>query len=272
MGGHPGYAKHGPGGRGGGQSRTGYRGEAVLPGGGPVKVPVRRDRDPGVVPQVAAKRRRHLLAGTGGMVIFLPAAGLAHGEVAAHLAGVHGAEGPGQMISHVTGRVTGKVAGWRDRRREAGRVVLVTGAVSVKARGGAVAGPTRLRCAGRHRGRRAGHPGPGGGEPGGGEGATYGLRALTEIKNRGVSGVLILAGGGLEGLPGAVSTVREKAIARACIAPFLRGSSRGAPGTGPGRRSRRTSRPVHPAAAGPGAPGRGRRVPGRSGRSATRPP
>ena len=50
-----------------------------------------RDRDSSFEPKIVAKRQRRL-TGIDDMVISLSAKGLTHGEIAAHLAEVYGAE------------------------------------------------------------------------------------------------------------------------------------------------------------------------------------
>ena len=88
---HLGYARHDPEGRDGGNSRNGYRAKTVLTGTGPVEISVPRDRDSSFEPKIVAKRQRRL-TGVDDMVISLSAKGLTHGEIAAHLAEVYGAE------------------------------------------------------------------------------------------------------------------------------------------------------------------------------------
>ncbi len=60
----------------------------------------------------------------------------------------------------------------------------------------------------------------------GGEGANHWLHILTEIKNRGVSDVLMLVCDGLKGLPEAVKTVWPRTIVQTCVVHLLRNSFR----------------------------------------------
>ncbi len=84
---HLGYGKHDPAGRGGGNSRNGYRAKTVLTEAGPVELSVPRDRDSSFEPVIVAKRQRRL-TGIDDLVISLSAKGLTHGEITAHLAEV----------------------------------------------------------------------------------------------------------------------------------------------------------------------------------------
>src|ERR1700759_5716906 len=99
-----GYGKHDPEGRDGGNSRNGHRAKTVLTETGPVEISVPRDRDSSFEPKIVAKRQRRLTGGDE-VVISLSAKGLTHGEIAAHLAEVYGAEVSKQTITAITDRV-----------------------------------------------------------------------------------------------------------------------------------------------------------------------
>ena len=101
---HLGYGKHDPEGRDGGNSRNGHRAKTVITETGPVELSVPRDRDSSFEPRIVAKRQRRL-TGVDEMVISLSAKGLTHGEIAAHLAEVYGAEVSKQTITAITDRV-----------------------------------------------------------------------------------------------------------------------------------------------------------------------
>src|SRR5688572_17200543 len=87
---HLGYEKHDADGRGSGNSRNGTRAKAVLTDVGPVEVKVPRDVAGTFEPAIVEKRQRRL-SGVDEMVLSLPAKGLTHGEISAHLAEVYGA-------------------------------------------------------------------------------------------------------------------------------------------------------------------------------------
>jgi len=76
----------------------------VLTEAGPVELSVPRDRDSNFEPKIVAKRQRRL-TGLEELVISLSAKGLTHGEIAAHLAEVYGAEVSKQTITAITDRV-----------------------------------------------------------------------------------------------------------------------------------------------------------------------
>ena len=109
---HLGYSKHDPAGRNGGNSRNGYREKTVITEAGPVELSVPRDRDASFKPVIVAKRQRRL-TGIDNLVISLSAKGLTHGEIAAHLAEIYGAEVSKQTITAITNRVMEGLAEWR---------------------------------------------------------------------------------------------------------------------------------------------------------------
>jgi putative transposase len=111
---HLGYGKHDPAGRNGGNSRNGHRGKTVLTEAGPVEISVPRDRDSSFEPKILAKRQRRL-TGVEDMVISLSAKGLTHGEIAAHLEEIYGAEVSKQTITAITDRVMEGMAEWQNR-------------------------------------------------------------------------------------------------------------------------------------------------------------
>jgi transposase-like protein len=156
---HLGYEKNDPAGRNGGNSRNGHRSKTVLTGAGPVELSVPRDRESSFEPKIVAKRQRRL-TGVEEMVISLSAKGLTHGEIAAHLAEVYGAEVSEQTITTITDRVMEGMAEWQSRPLDPVYAVIFIDAINVKIRRGPGRQPAHLPGAGRHRGRRAGHLGP----------------------------------------------------------------------------------------------------------------
>jgi len=111
---HLGYSRHDPAGRDGGNSRNGHRVKTLLTAAGPVDITVPRDRDSSFEPKIVAKRQRRL-TGVEDLVISLSAKGLTHGEIAAHLAEVYGAEVPEQTITAITDRVMEGMTEWQSR-------------------------------------------------------------------------------------------------------------------------------------------------------------
>jgi transposase-like protein len=222
---HLGYGKHDPAGRDGGNSRNGRRSKTVLTEAGPVEISVPRDRDASFEPRIVAKRQRRL-TGVDDLVLSLSAKGLTHGEIAAHLAEVYGAEVSKQTISTITDRVLERMGEWQNRPLDPVYPVIFIDCVNVKIRDGQVANrPIYVALAVTVDGTRD-ILGLWAGEHGDGEGAKYWLRVLTEIKNRGVADCCIVVCDGLKGLPDAVSAVWPQTIVQTCVVHLLRNSFR----------------------------------------------
>jgi putative transposase len=220
---HLGYEKHDPAGWNSGNSRNGHRAKTVLTEAGPVEISMPRDRDSSFEPRIVAKRQRRL-TGVEDMVISLSAKGLTHGEIAAHLAEVYGAEVSKQTITAITDRVMDGMAEWQNRPLDPVYAVVFIDAIQVKIREGQVANrPVYLALGVTVDGERD-ILGLWAGEHGDGEGAKFWLRVLSEIKNRGTRDVLMLVCDGLKGLPDAVNAVWEKTVVQACIVHLLRNS------------------------------------------------
>jgi Transposase, Mutator family len=217
---HLGYEKNDPAGRDGGNSRNGHRAKTVLTEAGPVELSVPRDRDSSFEPKIVAKRQRRL-TGIDDLVISLSAKGLTHGEIAAHLAEIYGAEVSKQTITTITDRVMEGLADWQSRPLDAVYAVIFIDAINVKIREGQVANrPIYLALGVTADGERD-MLGLWAGEHGDGEGfAKYWLRVLSEIKNRGVRDVCMVVCDGLKGLPDAVGAVWEKTIVQTCIVHY----------------------------------------------------
>jgi putative transposase len=220
---HLGYDKHEAAGKNGGNSRNGKRSKTVLTDVGPVEIAVPRDRDGSFEPKIVKKRQKRL-TGVDEMVFSLSAKGLTTGEVQAHLSEVYGADVSRQTISTITDKVLDGMAEWQNRPLDPVYPVVFIDAIHVKIRDGAVANrPIYVALAVTAEGRReilglwAGD---------GGEGAKHWLHILTELKNRGVSDVLMLVCDGLKGLPEAVDAVWPKTIVQTCVVHLLRNSFR----------------------------------------------
>ena len=220
---HLGYEKHDAGGRGSDNSRNGGRDKTVLTDVEPVEVKVPRDTSGTFEPQIVKKRQRRL-TGVDEMVLSLSAKGLTHGEIAAHLAEVYGAEVSKQTISTITDKVMEGMAEWQSRPVDRVYPVLFVDAINVKIRDGQVANrPIYVVMAVTVDGTRdilgiwAGD---------GGEGAKYWLHVFTELKNRGLDDVLMLVCDGLKGLPDAVEAVWPRTIVQTCVVHLLRNSFR----------------------------------------------
>jgi transposase-like protein len=220
---HLGYDKHDPAGANSGNSRNGSRAKMVLTDVGPVEVGVPRDRQGSFEPQIVRKRQRRL-TGVEDLVLSLSAKGLTTGEISAHLAEVYGAEVSKQTISTITDKVTEGMAEWQNRPLDPVYPVVFLDAINVKIRDGKVANrPIYVALAVTVDGTRdilglwAGD---------GGEGAKFWFAVCTELKNRGVTDVLMAVCDGLKGLPEAIAEVWPQTVVQTCVVHLLRNSFR----------------------------------------------
>lgn len=223
---HLGYEPHDPSGRGSGNSRNGRSEKTLLTDVGPVRVAVPRDRSGTFEPQLVSKNQRRL-SGFNEAIISLFAKGLTTGEIQAHLLELYGADVSRELISKVTDAVAGDMGEWQNRPLERLYPVLFIDAIVVKIRDGSVANrPVYVVCGITLDGERdvlgmwIGQ---------GGEGAKYWTTVLTELRNRGVEDVLIVACDGLRGLPDAIETVWPQATVQTCVVHLVRQSLRYAP-------------------------------------------
>jgi transposase-like protein len=222
---HLGYDKHDPAGRNGGNSRNGTRTKTLLTEAGPIEIAVPRDRDSSFEPQLVRKRQRRL-SGVDDLVISLSAKGLTHGEIAAHLAEVYGAEVSKQTITTITDRVVEGLGEWQNRPLDAVYPVIFIDAINVKIRDGQVANRPIYVALGVTVDGERDILGLWAGDHGDGEGAKYWLRVLTEIKNRGVGDVCMIVCDGLKGLPDAIGQTWPQTVVQTCVVHLLRNSFR----------------------------------------------
>jgi transposase-like protein len=191
---HLGYEPNDPAGRGSGNSRNGKTAKTLHTDVGPVRVEVPRDRAGSFSPQLVPKQSRRL-EGFDEAIISLYAKGLTTGEIQAHLHEIYGAEVSRELVSKVTDAVVGELTEWQNRPLDAVWPVIFIDAIVVKIRDGVVANrPVYVACGINLEGERdvlgmwIGT---------GGEGAKHWLSVLTELKNRGIADVCIVACDGL---------------------------------------------------------------------------
>jgi putative transposase len=214
---HLGYDKHDPAGANTGNSRNGARAKTVVTDVGPVRVEVPRDRQGSFEPTIVRKRQRRL-SGVEDLVLSLSAKGLTTGEISAHLAEVYGAEVSKQTISTITDKVMEGMAEWQNRPLDPVYPVVFLDAITVKIRDGKVANrPIYVALAVTVDGARdilglwAGD---------GGEGAKFWFSVCTELKNRGVTDVLMAVCDGLKGLPDAIGEVWPPTVVQTCVVHY----------------------------------------------------
>ncbi|HET6353591.1 MAG TPA: IS256 family transposase [Streptomyces sp.] len=223
MSGHLGYEKHDPGGRGSGNSRNGTSPKTVLTDAGAVTLAVPRDRNGEFDRKIVPKGARRL-AGFNERILSLYARGMSVRDIRSHVAAIYGVDVSPDLISTVTDAVVEELATWQNRLLDAVWPIIYIDALWVKIRSGAVVGQPVYVAVGVDMdgckdvlGLRVGAEG---------EGATTWMAVLSELRNRGIEDVCIVACDGLKGLPDAVTATWPKATVQTCVIHLVRASLR----------------------------------------------
>ncbi|MER6363317.1 IS256 family transposase [Kitasatospora sp. NPDC001527] len=220
---HLGYEKHDPAGRGSGNSRNGTSTKTVLTDVGAVTVAVPRDRNGDFEPLLVPKNARRL-AGFNERILSLYARGMSVRDIRSHLAAIYGVEVSPDLISKVTDAVTDELAAWQNRPLDAVWPIIYIDALWVKIRTGSVSSKPVYLAVGVDMDGRKDVLGLWAGSEG--EGATTWMAVLSELRNRGVEDVCIVACDGLKGLPEAVTATWPRATVQTCVIHLIRGSLR----------------------------------------------
>ncbi|MFB8183369.1 IS256 family transposase [Streptomyces sp. NPDC055966] len=220
---HLGYEKHDPAGRGSGNSRNGTSLKTVLTDAGAVTLAVPRDRDGSFEPQLVPKHARRL-AGFNEQVLSLYARGMSVRDIRSHLAGMYGVQVSPDLISKVTDAVTDELDAWQNRPLDAVWPIIYIDALWVKIRSGSVSSRPVYLAVGVDMDGCKDVLGLWVGDEG--EGATTWMTVLSELRNRGVEDVCIVACDGLKGLPDAVTATWPKATVQTCVIHLIRASLR----------------------------------------------
>ena len=220
---HLGYEKHDPAGRGSDNSRNGTSPKTVLTDVGAVTVAVPRDRNGDFEPRLVPRNARRL-AGFNERILSLYARGMSVRDLRSHLAQIYGVEVSADLISKVTDAVVDELAAWQSRPLDAVWPIIYIDALWVKIRSGSVTSKPVYVAVGVDMDGRKDVLGLWVGAEG--EGATTWMAVLSELRNRGVEDVCIVACDGLKGLPDAVTATWPKATVQTCVIHLIRASLR----------------------------------------------
>jgi len=219
-----GYELGDPAGRGSGNNRNGTSAKTVLTEIGAVDLDIPRDRngtfDPKLVPTHARR-----LAGFNANIVHLYARGLTTRDIRRELGRMYGVEVSPTLISRVTDGIVDELNEWQARPLDAVYPIMYIDALVVKVRtSGTVINRAAYLGVGVDVEGRKHVLGVWLGD--GGEGAKFWLAVLTEIRNRGVTDVLIVCCDGLKGLPDAIEVTWPQALVQTCVIHLLRASTR----------------------------------------------
>ncbi|MEZ5119876.1 MAG: IS256 family transposase [Candidatus Nanopelagicales bacterium] len=221
---HLGYDRHDRAGHGSGNSRNGYTSKTLSSEVGPVEVDTPRDRAGTFTPQLVPKGERHLGSGLSDMIISLYAGGMTVRDIQAHLGRTLQVELSHETIANVTDAVLEEVYAWQTRPLEPVYPIVYLDAIVVK-----VKENNQVR-------NKSAHIVIGVDLEGAksvlgiwvqnSEGAKFWAGVCAELRNRGVTDILIACCDGLKGLPEAIEATWPQTTVQTCVVHLIRASMR----------------------------------------------
>jgi putative transposase len=201
--------------------RNGYSKKSVLTETSKLDLRIPRDREGTFDPKLIARYQRRF-PGFDEKIISMYARGLTVREIQGHLLEIYGLEVSPDLISTVTDAVLETVGEWQNRPLEASYPLIFFDALRVKIRDEGLVRNKAVYIA-------LGVQADGTKDILGlwienTEGAKFWLRVMNELRNRGVSDVLIAIVDGLKGFPEAINAVFPQTIVQTCIVHLIRHS------------------------------------------------
>lgn len=223
---HLGYDKHGPVGRGSGNSRNGKGRKRLKGDHGEVEIETPRDRNGTFEPQLVAKGQSRLTE-LDDKILFLYAQGLSTREIVAAFKELYDAEVSSSLISRVTDRVMEQVTAWQSRPLDALYPIVYLDCIVLKVRHNQrVINQSLYLALGVN---LDGHKELLGLWLAQTEGAKFWLSVMTELKSRGLKDILIACVDGLKGFPDAIAAEYPDTKIQLCIVHMVRNSLRFVP-------------------------------------------
>jgi putative transposase len=221
---HLGYERGDRAGWGSGNNRNGTYDKTVLTDAGGIPIQVPRDREGSFEPQLIPKGQRRI-SGFNDLVIGLVARGMTTRDVRAHVADVYQVDISAELVSRITDAVLPELREWQSRPLDPIYPILYLDAIVVKVRtdGRVRNRPVYIALGVDMEGRKhvlglwlgAGD-----------EGAKFWLGVLTELRNRGVTDVLVACCDGLSGFGDAIEAVWPQTVVQTCVVHLIRNSIR----------------------------------------------
>lgn len=218
---HLGYEPHQEPPGGTGNTRNGSTGKTLATEHGSVRIETPRDRRGSFEPQIVRKGQRRF-EGFDDKILALYSRGLSTRDIEAHLAEIYGVKVGRDLISRVTDAVMDDVREWQQRPLDDVYPVVFLDALVLKIReGGTVQ-------------RRACYLALGVTVEGErdvlgmwfqeSEGAKFWMQVLSELKQRGVSDILLCCVDGLKGFPEAIEAIYPNTVVQTCVVHLIRHS------------------------------------------------
>jgi putative transposase len=218
---HLGYEPHQEPSSGTGNARNGTTPKALVTEHGPVAIKAPRDRNGSFEPKIVRKGQRRF-EGFDDKILALYSRGLSVRDLETHLAEIYGVKVGRDLISRVTDAVIDDVRAWQQRPLKDDSPAVFLDCLVLKIReGGTVQ-------------RRACYLALGVTVDGDRdvlgmwfeetEGAKFWMQVLAELKQRGVSDILICCVDGLKGFPEAIEAIFPATVVQTCIVHLIRHS------------------------------------------------
>ena len=218
---HLGYEPHLEPPGGAGNARNGSTPKTLVTEHGPVEIKTPRDRRGSFEPQIVRKRQRRF-EGFDDKILALYSRGLSTRDIEAHLEEIYGVKVGRDLISRVTDAVMEDARAWQTRPLDDVYPVVFLDALVLKIRdGGSV---QRKAC---YLALAIGMDGERdvlGMWFQANEGAKFWMQVLADLKQRGVSDILIACVDGLKGFPEAIEAVFPQTMVQTCIVHLIRHS------------------------------------------------
>jgi putative transposase len=218
---HLGYEPHREPPGGTGNTRNGSTAKTLQTEQGPVEIKSPRDRESSFEPRLVRKRQRRF-EGFDEKILALYSRGMSTRDIEAHLRELYGVSVGRDLISRVTDAVMDDVREWQARPLEDVYPVVFLDALVVKVRdGGSV---QRKACYLALAIGMDGHREVLGMWFQETEGAKFWMQVLADLKQRGVSDILVCCVDGLKGFPEAIEAIYPQTVVQTCIVHLIRHS------------------------------------------------
>lgn len=201
--------------------RNGTSKKTIKTDNGEIELDIPRDRNGEFEPTLVKKHQRRL-EGLDSQILALYARGMTTRDIQAYIKELYGTEISPDLISKVTDSILDEVNAWRNRPLDPiYPIVYIDGFVVKCKQERHVVNSTvyvifGINCNGYKDvlGYYLGET----------EGAKYWLSVLNELKNRGLSDILMICADGLKGLPESIEAAYPKATFQTCIVHLIRNS------------------------------------------------
>ena len=220
---HLGFEKHDQKAKATDNTRNGYTPKTVKSKFGEIDLDVPRDRKSDFEPQIVKKRQKDI-SGLEEKIISMYAKGMTTRDIQAHIKDLYGYEISAETVSSITDQVMERAREWQSRPLESIYALIYMDAVFLKMRlEGHVRNVALYTIIGINLDGQKECLGLWISET---ESAKYWLSVLSELKNRGVTDVLIFTVDNLKGISEAIEAVFPRAEVQKCVVHQIRNSLR----------------------------------------------